>query len=108
MAQPSRPPIAVDATRETAATPDEEFSKECKLLADSFIAGRDWPLGEPLVTTSTEWGSIWRVDFEVEGHNYAPFVNRITCWKDEKGVLSISVALGQEIRPLREIRHEIR
>ena len=69
-----------------------------------------WRFGNSILTRSSEWGLVWRIDFElatVPRGGELGLVNRIVCWRksEPEGVGSVPdgtrVVFGQRIDPLK-------
>jgi hypothetical protein len=76
------------------------FTEKCRALADEFPSRKNWQLGQPLLTESEKWGLVWRVDFILSDANSSHLVNRIVCWENPDGKISIEIAIGQRLTPL--------
>jgi hypothetical protein len=76
------------------------FTTKCVSLVDKVSSGKNWQLGQPLLTRSEKWGLVWRVDFKISDADFSPLVNRIVCWEIADGNNAIDIAIGQHVAPL--------
>jgi hypothetical protein len=92
------PPL--DWTSERQAPEQTEFAAACLKSLESFPMAKAWKLKRQIVTESQRWGLIWRADFEIEGEDVKPLVNRVLCWRKADGSLTVAFAVGQSAKPL--------
>lgn len=59
-----------------------------------------WVFGTAIFTHTEEFGTIWRVDYKMPEITDPSMINRIICWKNEKGDPRIMYAIGQLEPPL--------
>jgi hypothetical protein len=99
---PPWPPLTPDG--EAATNDPLSLAEACQARWEDLIAKGGWRLGTPLITTSEKWGTVYRVDFEMPGPDLTPLTNRLMCWRTTSGQLSMMVAVGQQVPPLRNTR----
>ena len=88
----SIPPLAPSSEETPVHAPD--FENACSHKIQSYARERGWALDRPLVTKSSKWGLIWRIDFHIKSRNVSQSdVNRIVCWDgDEEVMISIGIS----------------
>ena len=58
-----------------------------------------WTLGTPLVSHNETWGVVCRIDFQMEGEDFSPRVNRLVLYVGARK-MNFMIAIGQNIAPL--------
>jgi hypothetical protein len=74
------------------------FTEKCRALADEYPSRKKWQLGQALLTKSKKWSLVWRVDFIFSDANSSHRVDRIVCWENPEGKISMQIAIGQRRR----------
>jgi hypothetical protein len=101
--------MAKGAENEVFAPPANPSPDEVPHSSDAFVAAciksvkgikSIGKLGESSLTTySTNFGPIWRVDFE-SLYKSVGLTNRLVCWHPDSKQLHIQVIVGQKLLPL--------
>lgn len=86
------PPLAPDG--EMPVTSSTDAFASCIAAVTPLTQQLGAQLGPSHVTTSAQWGLVWRADFHIAGTD-PQSVNRIVCWKGR-----VAIALGQHLAPL--------
>lgn len=89
---------------------DHSFTQVCMSHFADAAKRLGWRFGNSILTRSSEWGLVWRVDFElasVPAGGELGLVTRVVCWRkaEPEGVGSVPdgtrVAFGQLIDRLK-------
>jgi hypothetical protein len=76
---------------EQPAAEDPEFLANCRADVISMMNGPVVWEGQ-LLTRSPKWGLVWRADFWDPKNSAQLYPSRITCWKNDKGELGMTVS----------------
>jgi hypothetical protein len=100
------PPLSPDGE---AVMHDERTASACLARAGELGTKLDqtpdtagyfqWTLGTPLVTVSETWGVVCRIDFQMAGKDFSPYVNRLVLYAAAQKT-KVMIAIGQDIAPL--------
>jgi hypothetical protein len=101
---PFRPNLA-PAQDEVVLPDDPSFTEACMSQIADSAKKFDWRFGKSILTRSSEWGLVWRMDFELPtlppGGDLG-LVNRVTCWrKSELDGFGVVYSFGQRVDRLR-------
>ncbi len=92
------PPIS--PAGETAAPSNPAFVNQCLSQLNSLSGMGKITPGPNLLTKNNRWGSVFRADFSIGNEKTGPLRNRLVCWKQKDGQISIMLAIGQAVPAL--------
>ncbi len=95
----SFPPLSPDG--EKSAPNDPGFVATCLENLAALRLLHHVQVGAQALTMNDKWGVVFRADFILD-HDTAPNpINRLVCWKNDKGKLVVTFAMWQGVKPLK-------
>lgn len=79
------------------------FVSACMSAASEHAAAMGWRLGKSILTHSSVWGFVFRIDFRTRFHvENSKFANRLVYWSADQDdtIAGAATVIGQELEPL--------
>lgn len=94
---PSRvPPMLMAATEKVIdSSIHEDFAEACRRRIGEILAGDAWTVGDTVLSSSQEWGIIYRLSLTHMNPEFAVGQSHVVCWTKDGKTISTSVALWQ-------------